>query len=95
MVRGARGRTPYVLILAGAGALMLAARERKFPPSLAGKISTAFQILAALLWMVRNAWPLPGWTTAAWIALALSAAATLVSGLEYGWTALRHLRRRG
>jgi cardiolipin synthase (CMP-forming) len=72
-----------VAILAGAGAIMLATPLRKFPPSQWGKLSTFFQISAAMTWMVRNAWPGVGQDAAAQLALWLSAGFTLVSGLDY------------
>ncbi len=51
------GRDIYIL-LAVVGILALT-KVRKFPPSRWGKLSTFFQISAAVVWMVRNAWPGP------------------------------------
>lgn len=75
------GRDLFILL--GALVLLLTTPVRRFPPSRMGKLSTTFQILAAVLWMIRNAWPGPLWNALAWTALALSTFATLASGVEY------------
>jgi len=73
-----------VLILCGA--LLLAwAGQRRFPPTVWGKISTLLQSLCALAVLVAGAVP---WQPFVWAAGALiwpAAAATLWSGLHYGW----------
>ena len=86
-----------ILILAGAAAALLLTRERSFPPSVWGKLSTFVQLFTAVFVMVARAWPGTGlerWAGAlAWP----TAAATLWSGLHYawrGWEALRNSRRR-
>lgn len=77
-----------VLILAMAGYGLLFTSFRKFPPSVWGKISTFFQIAAALVVMGAHA-GIPAPVT---LALCLMVVATIVSGLHYawrGWTMLR------
>jgi cardiolipin synthase len=77
-----------VLILAMAGYGLLFTSLRKFPPSVWGKISTFFQIAAALVVMgARAAIPAP-----VTLALLLMIAATVVSGLHYAWRGLVMLR---
>jgi len=77
-----------VLILAMAGYGLLFTSLRKFPPSVWGKISTLFQIVAALVVMVARA----GVPAPVTLALSFMIAATLVSGLHYVWTGVRLLR---
>jgi cardiolipin synthase len=77
-----------VLILAMAGYGLLFTSLRKFPPSTWGKISTFFQIAAALVVMVARA----GVPAPVTLALSLMIVATLVSGLHYVWTGVRMLR---
>jgi cardiolipin synthase (CMP-forming) len=88
---GAAGAMPWwmvavvfgrdVLILAMAGYGLLFTSLRKFPPSVWGKISTFFQIAAALVVMGSRA-NIPAPVT---LALSLMLAATVVSGLHYIW----------
>jgi cardiolipin synthase (CMP-forming) len=78
-----------VLILAMAGYGLLFTSLRKFPPSVWGKISTFFQIAAALVVMgARAAIPAP-----VTLALSLMIVGTVVSGLHYVWTGMRMLRK--
>jgi cardiolipin synthase len=78
-----------VLILAMAAYGLLFTSLRKFPPSVWGKISTFFQIAAALVVMgARAAIPAP-----VTLALSLMIAATVVSGLHYVWTGVVMLRK--
>ena len=86
-----------ILILAAAAAALLLTRERSFPPSVWGKLSTFVQIFTAVFVMVARAWPesgLEGWAGAlVWT----TAAATLWSGFHYawrGWQVLRNSRSR-
>jgi cardiolipin synthase len=70
-----------ILILAGVALLYSRVKQRQFPPSLAGKISTTIQIAAALfILMAKAAW-LPDW----WIPVSITATTigTLWSGLDY------------
>ncbi len=82
----------YVLLLAGAGAVLLLTRERNFPPSVWGKLSTFVQIFTAVFVMVGRAWPtagLEGWTD---VPVWATAATTLWSGMHYGWRASQAVR---
>jgi len=86
-----------ILILAGAGAALLLTRERSFPPSVWGKLSTFVQLFTAVFVMVARAWPGTGLERWAGALTWPTAAATLWSGLHYawrGWEALRNSRRR-
>jgi phosphatidylglycerophosphate synthase len=67
-------------------------RLRKFPPTLWGKLSTFLQILTATAWMAAAA--LPGLTldSIAEGLMWLSTAATVWSGLHYGWRGVHLLR---
>ncbi len=78
-----------VLILAMAGYGLLFTSLRKFPPSVWGKISTFFQIAAALVVMgARAAIPAP-----VTLALSLMIVATVVSGVHYFWRGMGLLRK--
>jgi cardiolipin synthase len=86
-----------ILILAGAAAALLLTRERNFPASVWGKLSTFVQIFTAVFVMVARAWPGTGLERWAGALTWPTAAATLWSGLHYawrGWEALRNSRRR-
>jgi cardiolipin synthase (CMP-forming) len=78
-----------VLILAMAGYGLLFTRLQKFPPSVWGKISTFFQIAAALVVIGARA-GIPAPVT---LALCLMILATSVSGLHYAWRAIILLRQ--
>jgi cardiolipin synthase len=78
-----------VLILAMAGYGLLFTTLRKFPPSVWGKISTFFQIAAALAVMgARAAIPAP-----VTLALCLMVIATTWSGAHYVWRAVVMFRQ--
>ena len=79
------GRDVLILAMAGIGLLFM--RERNFPPSVWGKLSTAIQILTALVAVVGcvTGYSLPAvfiWATAL---------ATGWSGLHYLWRGIRVL----
>jgi cardiolipin synthase len=78
-----------VLILAMASYGLLFTSLRKFPPSVWGKISTFFQIGAALVVMGAHA-GIPAPVT---LALCLMLVGTIVSGLHYIWRAIQMLRK--
>ncbi len=78
-----------VLILAMATYGLLFTSVRKFPPSVWGKISTFFQIAAALVVMGARA-GIPAPVT---LALCLMVVGTIVSGLHYLWRGLVFLRQ--
>jgi cardiolipin synthase len=78
-----------VLILAMAGYGLLFTKLRRFPPSVWGKISTFFQIAAALLVLGARA-GIPAPVT---LALCLMVFGTIVSGVHYVWRAIVLLRQ--
>ena len=78
-----------VLILAMAAYGLLFTSLRKFPPSVWGKISTFFQIAAALMVMGARA----GIRTPVTLALVLMVFGTVFSGLHYVWRAVGMLRQ--
>lgn len=69
------------MILALVGSALLFTRRRDFPPSIWGKLSTALQIVTALVAIVAQAIPVWGWRPEPlfWAA----GAATAWSGLDY------------
>ena len=73
-----------ILILAMAAYGLLFTSVRKFPPSMWGKISTFFQIAAALVVMGARA----GIPAPVRLALWLMVAATAWSGIHYAWTGI-------
>ena len=78
-----------VLILAMAAYGLLFTKFRKFPPSVWGKISTFFQIAAALVVMGARA----GIAGPVTLALYLMVFATLWSGAHYVWRAVVMFRQ--
>ncbi len=78
-----------VLILAMAAYGLLFTRLRKFPPSVWGKISTFFQIAAALVVMGARA----GLAAPVTLALYLMVFGTIASGTHYAWRAVVMLRQ--
>jgi cardiolipin synthase len=80
-------------ILAMAGAALLFTTHRSFPPSVWGKISTFFQLLAAGAVLMAGAFPVMRlplnpffWVTAA---------TTVWSGAGYVWRGAKTVRRQG
>ena len=80
------GRDLLILGMAAYGLLFTSIR--KFPPSVWGKISTFFQISAALMVMCARA----GLPAPVKLAIWLMLAATLWSGLHYAWRGIVLLR---
>jgi cardiolipin synthase len=87
MVAVVFGRDALILAMAAYG--LLFTTIRKFPPSRWGKISTFFQIAAALVVMGARA----GLAAPVTLALSLMVVGTIVSGLHYVWRALVLLRQ--
>jgi cardiolipin synthase len=87
MVAVVFGRDLLILAMAGYGLLFTSLR--KFPPSVWGKISTFFQIAAALVVMGARA-GIPAPVT---LALSLMLVATVVSGLHYIWRGIVMFRK--
>jgi cardiolipin synthase len=79
-----------VLILAMAAYGLLFTKVRKFPPSVWGKISTFFQIAAALVVMGSRAGIA---ATPVTLALTLMLLGTIISGLHYMWRGIGILRQ--
>jgi cardiolipin synthase (CMP-forming) len=84
------GRDLYILL--GALTVRVATGNKKFPPTIWGKASTFVQILTVVIWMARDAFPLPEVNVAASAALWACAAATIWSGLHYTWLGLQFAR---
>ena len=82
------GRDLLILGMAAYGLLFTSVR--KFPPSVWGKISTFFQIAAALVVIGDHA----GIPAPVRLALALMVAATIWSGFHYAWIGITVLRQR-
>jgi len=80
------GRDLLILGMVAWGFLFTAIRQ--FPPSIWGKLSTALQILAALLVMGSAA----GWIAPYQPILYVMIAATVWSGIHYAWLGLTQLR---
>ncbi len=76
-----------LLILAMVGAALAFTKYRDFPPSLLGKISTFFQMLAGVGVIVSRAFP--EWRIDADPLLWAVAAATAASGAGYLWRGLK------
>ena len=77
------GRDALILLAAGV-TLLLSRRQRRFPPSLWGKLSTIAQVALVVTLAARIPEPVSGivkWTTAA---------LTVVSFLHYGWRYTRN-----
>lgn len=81
-----------LLILAVAAYAFLFTAFRKFEPSVWGKLSTFLQIVTAVAWMARNVLIIDWVDAIARVLVWPTAAATVWSGLHYGWRALRNLR---
>jgi len=83
-----------LLILIGVLAVMGLTKVRKFPPSRWGKISTFVQIVTAICWMTRDAWPGPVLEAISSAMLWVCAVFTIASGLDYTWRGLHLIRAR-
>lgn len=85
-------RDAFILAMAGYGLLFTPYRD--FPPSAWGKLSTFAQITTAVLAMGSRAFSSAAMTRAAQALVWVAAAATLWSGVHYGWRGACLLRRR-
>ena len=83
-----------LLILTGVLAVVALTKVRKFPPSRWGKLSTFVQIVTAICWMTRNAWPGPVLHAISSAMLWVCAACTAASGLDYTWRGMHLVRAR-
>jgi cardiolipin synthase len=86
MVAVVFGRDILILGMAAYGLLLTSIR--KFPPSVWGKLSTFFQISAALMVMCARA----GFPAPVKLAVWLMVAATVWSGIHYAWRGIALLR---
>jgi cardiolipin synthase len=84
------GRDFY--ILAGALTVRVYTGIKDFPPSVWGKASTFFQVLAVVIWLGRDAFPGPAFNAAASAAIWPCVAATVWSGLHYTWRGIQFAR---
>ncbi|MBI4907213.1 MAG: CDP-alcohol phosphatidyltransferase family protein [Acidobacteria bacterium] len=79
-----------LIILAGVGLLYKRVEQKKFSPSMAGKISTALQLLAVVLVLLVDAGYI--WEPVRMMAVYAAAVGTVVSGLDYvrrGWLMMK------
>jgi cardiolipin synthase len=83
-----------IVILAGVLAVMVLTKVRKFPPSQWGKLSTFVQIVTAISWMTRNAWPAPVLATVSDATLWVCVACTAASGFDYCLRGVHLIRAR-
>jgi cardiolipin synthase len=83
-----------LFILTGVLAVLALTRVRTFPPSRSGKLSTFVQIVTAVCWMVRDAWPLPVFVAISAAMLWLCVAFTLASGLDYARRGAHYFQAR-
>jgi len=81
-----------LLILAASGIALAFTRLRKFPPTVWGKLSTFLQIVAAVVWMGRDAFPTLTLDSIGHLLIWISAIATIWSGLHYAWRGTQMLR---
>jgi cardiolipin synthase (CMP-forming) len=81
-----------VLILLSAGAALMFTSMRKFQPSVWGKFSTFLQIVAAIAWLSRPAFPCLMLDSIAALLLWPATAATLWSGIHYAWRGAQQLQ---
>jgi cardiolipin synthase len=80
------------LILAASALALTFTTARKFPPSIWGKLSTFLQIVAAVVWMGRDAFPSLTLDSIGTALIWVSAAATVWSGVHYTWRGWRMLQ---
>jgi cardiolipin synthase len=81
-----------ILILAASAVALAFTRLRKFPPTVWGKLSTFLQIVTATVWMTLAAVPSFTLDNAARVLTWLATAATVWSGIHYGWRGIHLLR---
>jgi cardiolipin synthase len=84
------GRDVYILL--GVATVMLLTSVRRFPPSIWGKVSTFVQIVTAVVWLARDAFPSPPLDFLSLVSLWPCAGCTLWSGLHYTWRGVQMAR---
>ena len=81
-----------IIIAIGAGIIILVRGPRIFPPSIAGKFCTVFQVLTVWATTFELAWGgAAAWLPALYL---LTAALTCLSGALYAWRGIRMLGER-
>lgn len=85
------GRDALILLMVAAGMIFLSRRD--YPPTIWGKLSTAVQIAAALVFLVKCAFSGLVPEAVAVGAVGMTAAATAWSGLHYVYGGLSWVRR--
>ena len=83
-----------LIIVVGALLLRIFRGKHRFLPSMAGKVSTFFQIVLVLLVLLQAAFPHPVIRWLSSLALWLAAVFTCVSGLDYIHRGIRMARER-
>jgi cardiolipin synthase len=86
------GRDLFILI--GALAFLGLTKVRQFAPSRWGKLSTFVQIVTAISWLVRDAWPAPVFDRISYAMLWVCVTFTLISGLDYASRGVQLFRAR-
>jgi cardiolipin synthase len=81
-----------IYILLAVGILLALTSVRAFPPSGWGKLSTFGQIVTAVAWLGRNAFPFRVLDAFSWAMLWPCAALTIWSGVHYTWRGARTIR---
>ncbi len=79
-----------LMILGGSAFVASRTRLREFPPTWIGKTATTVQIVVAIVFLAAPAGLAPQWLHP--VAIAASAAATVISGVDYvrlGWRMMR------
>jgi cardiolipin synthase len=84
------GRDLYILL--GALTVRIFTGIKDFPPSIWGKTSTFVQILTVVVWIARDAFPMPAFNAAASATIWPCVAATVWSGLHYTWRGVEFAR---
>ena len=84
------GRDVYILL--GVATVVLLTSIRRFPPSIWGKVSTFVQIVTAVVWMARDAFPCPPLNFLSYLSLWICPACTLWSGVHYTWRGVQMAR---
>jgi cardiolipin synthase (CMP-forming) len=84
-----------VAILAAAALLLRGRRGRRFPPSKLGKLSTALQMMLGGIAVLSGAFPGLGVGVVVPVLVWCTAAATLLSGLDYAKRAIDAARQQG
>jgi cardiolipin synthase (CMP-forming) len=84
------GRDLYILL--AVAAIMLFTPLRRFPPTIWGKLSTFVQIVTAVAWMARNAFPIRVLDLLAGAILWPCVGFTVWSGIHYTWRGIQVAR---